>query len=179
MTLLETFDRHILPHTARVRQLVKRWRPQGDRQEAYQICMIHLWEKLPQFTPEGGSVEAWIDTLVRRRLVSLHRQEQREARLRLDPVQANGQDLCFSLPDPDSLSLAPNAALELDCLSDDLQLVDHILALPPRQREAMMLRAQGKTLHEIAQQLRCSISLVSHLCKEARNKMRKSILAQV
>lgn len=191
MTLLETFDAYILPQSGRVRQLVRRWCREGDREEAYQVCMVHLWEKLPQFVPqsrgvEGASVEQeaerWVARLVRRRLIDLHREQSRRDYWERDAVLADGTCVLDDWADDDEWERrgeVQRQRLLREGLMVDAQLVEGLLSLPPEQRRALELRADGCSLNEVAQQLRCSLSRATKLCFHARQKMKRRLLQRI
>lgn len=173
MTLLETFTHYIYPHRNLVRQIVKRWCPPADRDEAYQDCLVHLWEVLPRFRPEGGKIEAWISTVVRHHLHRRHHEAQRNTTLSLDAPTAEGFCLLDTLADPDSQWELPNSQLLAETQRDDSRLVEQLLDLPPAQRQALWMAAQGCSLRDIAQELRCTLMQAGKLCYRGRKQLRR------
>lgn len=172
MTLLETFDQHILPRLPLVRQFVKRWCAPAERDEAYQVCMVRIWEQLPHFRPEGGNIEAWLHTVVRHRLHRWHSEEQRHARFALDPVRSDGSNLLDEWPSEESDIEAPSTYLLAEEQQANSQLVEALLQLPETQRRALLLVADGATLHDIARQLHCSLMQASKWCYRGRKRLK-------
>jgi RNA polymerase sigma factor (sigma-70 family) len=135
--LAELYDRHgRVAYGLAVRVL----RDPALAEDAVQEAFLAVWRQAGRFSPERGSVAAWIMTLVHRRAVDVVRREERR---RADP-----------LPDADEAAGGAGADEDAMLRLERERVVSALRQLPDQQREALELAYYGGfTQSELAERL--------------------------
>lgn len=131
----------------------------AEAEDAIQETYLAALRAYPRF--DGAHPRAWLLTIARRKAIDAAR-----ARVR-------GPD---SLPEPDEVPAA-NGAAPLDSLGDS-PIWSRVAALPPKQREAVLLRFGADLRYrEIGIAMGCSEPAARRSVHEGLTKLRKSAKA--
>jgi len=146
----------LLPHYAQLIALAGRHAPTpADAEDAVHDAFLHA-RALEGASPEN--LGGWLNITTRRLCVDAHRRVQSQTRV---AIRLAGR----------SEAAAP--ADEAVCARSEAEWVaGHLPALPPRQRQALQLRADGRAPGEIAATMGISVKTVESLLGRARTAMR-------
>jgi len=136
------------------------WRMLDDAQEAEDVAqeaMLRLWRQAPEWRTGEARVSTWLYRVTRNLCIDRLRKRRPVADI----------DNVAEPPDP-----APSVLRRL-AETEELQLLARaILALPDRQRRALVLRHfEGYGNPEIAGALDCSVEAVESLLSRARRQL--------
>lgn len=135
-------------------------------EDVLQEAFLAVWRQAGSFNPERGRVRAWFLSIVRHRAIDVTRGRSfAKERISLDEIP-------FEAPYPDAWQ-------ELSAKLDGEQINGAVEALPPVQREAIMLAYySGLTHWEIADRTGVPLGTVKGRMRLAMQKLR-SLLAEM
>jgi RNA polymerase sigma-70 factor (ECF subfamily) len=132
-----------------------------DAEDVAQQTMIEVARALHRFVPErGGSQRSWVFAIAHARVIDTRRRSTRRP----------------TVPLPDDPPWMTNDVL-LDDAADRDWLQALLSALPPNEREVLVLRAAELTTDEIAVILNISEAAVRQRTKRARDRLRPMLSA--
>lgn len=155
--LEELYDRH--HRTA----LAVAYRVLEDRnlaEDVLQEAFLAVWRQPESFRPERGSGRAWLLSIVRHRAIDITRRRSfTHERMSLDEI--------------DVQPLYPDAWQNVSSNLDGEQVRQAVDALPPEQRETIMLAYfGGHTLEEISQRMDVPLGTVKGRMRLGMQKLR-------
>jgi len=169
----ERASRVVEEHADLVYSLARRLtRNEDEAHDLFQEAFVRILGGLPSF--EGrSSIRTWICQIV----INTDRNRRRWwSRLRRnlpsEPIQETTEDGDAPARDPAD----PGAGPERSALSADIRrrIDDSLLALPPEQRLAVVLRdVEGLTYEEIAEAMSCEVGTVKSRIGRARATLRE------
>jgi RNA polymerase sigma-70 factor (ECF subfamily) len=135
----------------------------GRAQEAVQEAFLSVWQASASFTPQRGSVAAWLLTIVRHRAIDIVRRNGSTGRR---TVEERPQTLPAEGP-------ACDVALRREA---DHELYASLAQLPTAQREVIMLAFFGQLSHsEIAELLDLAPGTVKGRMRLGLGKLRVTV----
>jgi RNA polymerase sigma-70 factor (ECF subfamily) len=150
----------IAQHSARLRRYVSRFTTDPDHiDELLQRTWVRVYERRASYRSDGPIV-SWILRLCRTECVDHARRQQREARLR-----------SLVLTSLDGLEGEPEALL--DEQTNDIDVMDLVMALPHRERAVVIMRViMGVSTVDTARALCCASGTVKAALSHAKRKLR-------
>ncbi|MCL5775766.1 sigma-70 family RNA polymerase sigma factor [Limibaculum sp. FT325] len=140
------------------------WRVLGSEAEAEEIAqeaMLRLWRQAPSWRAGEARVSTWLYRVTQNLCID---------RIRRRRATANVDDL------PEPADPTPGALERLAAGEDMRRLARAIMALPDRQRDALVLRHfEGASNPDIAERLDCSVEAVESLLARARRQLQKDL----
>ncbi len=136
------------------------WRMLGDEAEAEDVAqeaMLRLWRQARDWRAGEARISTWLYRVTHNLCIDRLRKRRPTAALEDSP----------EAPDP-----APTALDRLADTEESRALVRAIVALPDRQRQALVLRHfEGLSNPEIGERLDCSVEAVESLLARARRQL--------
>lgn len=143
------------------------WRILGDEAEAEDVAqeaMLRLWRQAADWQPGQARISTWLYRVTHNLCID---------RIRKRRPTAHIEDVAEP-PDP-----APSAIERLTQSEESRALAQAIMALPDRQRQALVLRHfEGMSNPEIGERLECSVEAVESLLARARRQLAESLSKQ-
>jgi RNA polymerase sigma-70 factor (ECF subfamily) len=140
------------------------WRVLGDEAEAEEVAqeaMLRLWRQAPDWRAGEAKVSTWLYRVTRNLCID---------RIRRRRGSANVDDL------PEPTDPAPSVLERLSASEEMKGLARAILALPDRQRDALVMRHfDGASNPDIAERLGCSVEAVESLLARARRQLQRDL----
>jgi RNA polymerase sigma-70 factor (ECF subfamily) len=162
--LAAVFERHVLPLW---RLLVRLCRDRATAEDLMQETWFAVTREAPRFRPDGRFAP-WLYTIARHRVIDRHRGTRPTTSL---DATAGDEDPSLAMQLADERSLSPLAA------SEQVEQGGAILAalerLPPEQREAFVLQAEGDlSVEEIAAVTGTTFETAKSRLRYARDKLK-------
>ncbi|MBK0401129.1 sigma-70 family RNA polymerase sigma factor [Limibaculum sp. M0105] len=140
------------------------WRVLGSEAEAEEVAqeaMLKLWRQAPSWRAGEARVSTWLYRVTQNLCID---------RIRRRRATANVDDL------PEPADPAPGVLERLSASDDMRRLARAIMALPQRQRDALVMRHfDGASNPDIAERLDCSVEAVESLLARARRQLQKEL----
>lgn len=141
------------------------WRMLQDKAEAEDVAqeaLLRLWKIAPDWDPERAKVTTWLYRVVANLCTDRLRRRQR--------VTPGLEDA------PEMVDPAPAADAQMQLDARQAALRDALLALPERQRMAVMLRhMEGLGNPEIAERLEVSVEAVESLVARGKRGLKQAL----
>ena len=142
----------------------------SDAEEIVQDALYRAFEHLNELK-DAKNFRGWLFSIAYQLVAAWHREENTD-RIELEPISSVSQQRLYAAAVIAARSDQQDA-IDRAQLERVLDLVD--TSLPKRQREAILLRFQGLSYEEVADELETSVAVVHKLLYRAYKKLRKKI----
>lgn len=138
------------PHVARMRRLAALMAPGLDPDDVVQEALLRAWQKRSTYDPNRGAFGTW--------LLAITADRSRRLRQRHPDYQLSGIDL-------DRSTTGQHRTMDID-------LREAVDALPPRQRQAIVLYYYADLpVAEVATVMACAVGTVKSTLADARSRL--------
>ena len=149
------------------------YRVVGERADAEEVVMeafAQVWREAPKFTPDRGSVAAWLTMIARSRALDLVRSRQRRERLTTEAARDDADRApAMSQRRPD-----PSHAVEHG--ERQRRVAEALATLSPPQRDAIELAYfEGLSQSEIAERLKEPLGTIKTRMRLGMIKLRDAL----
>lgn len=150
--LASDFDGHVRAHLGVMRRVAAVTAPGLDPDDVVQEALLRAWRKLAAYRAERGEFRGWLLAVTADRARRMAKRTRPRALIRDFDLTASAHE------------------------ADSLWLREAVLALSPRQREAILLfYYAGLPVREVAAAMRCAEGTVKSTLSDARAHLQRAL----